>query len=181
MRPRRSIPILLPLLLAAGAAGPAARPAVAQAAPALDQAARPDDAAQAVTALLQEQAAAWNRGDLDAFCAVYAEDATFVTPSGMTRGRATILAHYRERYPDRAAMGTLSLDVQETRPVPAPAAVVPASATAPQAGAAPVAAVSLVARWRLAYPNAPEKSGLTLLVFHHRSGGGWEIVQDASM
>ncbi len=33
-----------------------------------------------VLALLEQQVAAWNRGDLEAFCAVYADDAVFVSP-----------------------------------------------------------------------------------------------------
>ncbi|HZA50515.1 MAG TPA: hypothetical protein VE549_07230 [Myxococcaceae bacterium] len=36
------------------------------------------------------------------------------------------------------------------------------------------------ARWRLAYPDKPAASGLTLIVLQAR-GGSWEIVQDASM
>jgi hypothetical protein len=46
-----------------------------------------------------------------------------------------------------------------------------------------VQGVSVAARWRLAYPDQPEKKtaeGLTLLVLR-RHGDSWEIVQDASM
>jgi uncharacterized protein (TIGR02246 family) len=115
-----------------------------------------------LTALLDTQAAAWNRGDLEAFCSVYADDATFVTPKGLTQGRSVILERYRKSYPDRAAMGTLSFEIVEVR-------------AGPSGGAS-----SMVARWTLAYPGKEAKSGLTLLMFH-RIGSAWRIVQDASM
>jgi hypothetical protein len=41
-------------------------------------------------------------------------------------------------------------------------------------------AVTVAARWTLAYPKKPAASGLTLLVLRPR-GETWEIVQDASM
>ena len=113
--------------------------------------------------LLRTQVAAWNRGDLVAFCEVYGDDATFLSPSGITRGRQAVLDRYRKRYPDKAAMGTLTLEPIETRP--------PSSRD--------VAAVSIAARWSLSYPDKPAASGLTLLVMH-RVGAGWQIVQDAS-
>jgi len=124
-------------------------------------------AESAAAAVLQRQTEAWNRGDLEAFCSVYDEDATYVSPSGIVRGRAAVLDRYRKRYPDRAAMGTLRLDVQEAR-----------AAAAPEG--AGVQGVSIVARWRLTYPDKPEASGLTLLVLRPRGDGQWQIVQDAS-
>lgn len=139
-----------------------------------------------VQPFLSDQAASWSRGDLEAFCAAYAEDVTFVSPSGITRGREQVLARYRSRYPDRAAMGTLTLEVLEVRGLPL--------APVPRPGGADV--VTAVARWRLSYPDRPELSGQTLLVFHRivpvvRGADGtigpgdgpvfWHIVQDASM
>jgi uncharacterized protein (TIGR02246 family) len=121
------------------------------------------DEAADPTALLQTQVAAWNRGDLVAFCEVYADDATFLSPSGITRGRQAVLDRYRKRYPDQAAMGTLALDPIETRP----------------ASPREAATVSIAARWSLSYPDKPVASGLTLIVMH-RVGARWQIVQDAS-
>ena len=132
-----------------------------------------------MTALLAEQAAAWSRGDLEAMTSVYADDALFLSPSGLTRGRAEVLARYRARYPDPAAMGKLTLEVLETRPL--------AGSEIPLLGDARpgrVQAVTVAARWTLSYPEGAgreDATGLTLLVFRRRSGGGWEIVQDASM
>jgi len=118
--------------------------------------------------VLQRQVAAWNRGDLEAFCSVYDEDATYASPSGLVRGRAAVLSRYRKRFPDRAAMGTLRLEVLEAR-----------AAADPDGDRGAVYAVSILARWRLAYPDKPEASGLTLLVVRPRESG-WAIVQDAS-
>lgn len=132
----------------------------------VEAATAPAGVAPEVEAILGLQADAWNRGDLVAFCAVYAEDAAFVTPKGLTRGRATILERYRTSYPDRAAMGRLALEIVEARPVP-------------EGTAAPLAC-SVVARWRLALAGGVEKSGLTLLVFE-KVAGAWRIVHDASM
>ncbi len=122
--------------------------------------------AQDPVAVLQTQVAAWNRGDLAGFCEVYQDDTTFLSPSGITRGRQAVLDRYRKRYPDKAAMGTLALDPIETRP-------------ASSSGSGPVQAVSIAARWTLSYPDQPPASGLTLLVLH-RVGARWQIVQDAS-
>jgi uncharacterized protein (TIGR02246 family) len=116
---------------------------------------------RAVAAAIERQVQAWNRGDLEGFVSAYAEDAAFVSPTGLTRGRQAVLDRYRKRYPDKAAMGTLKLEIVETRPVGADGA-------------------SVVARWSLAYPDKPTASGLTLLVLHARDGA-WLIVQDASM
>lgn len=125
-----------------------------------------------IKALLRTQAEAWSRGDLEAFTSVYAEDAAFLSPSGLTRGRREVLERYRRRYPDAAAMGKLTLEVLETRLFPASG---PAAAGA-----------SVAARWRLEYPSQASQAdrktaeGLTLLVLR-RTATSWEIVQDASM
>ena len=74
-------------------------------------------AREALAALLARQADAWSRGDLDAFVSAYAEDATFLSPSGVVQGRAAVHARYAARYPDPAAMGTLRLEVLEVRPL----------------------------------------------------------------
>ena len=95
--------LVLALTLSAAAAGAAPAPFTRVPAPAA--------IAAEARALLEAQAAAWNRGDLDAFCAVYAEDALFATAFGLTKGRAEVLARYRTRYPDADARGTLSFEV----------------------------------------------------------------------
>jgi uncharacterized protein (TIGR02246 family) len=115
----------------------------------------------AIGQLLREQSAAWNRGDLDAFCSVYASDATFITPTGSTRGRQAVLDRYRKKYVDKEGMGSLSLVNEEVRSLPSSGA-------------------SVIARWTLTWPDKTA-TGHTLLVLRSRGGGQWEIVQDASM
>jgi len=115
---------------------------------------------EAAKAFMNEQAAAWNKGDLDAFCASYSDDATFITPTGLTRGRDQVLARYKKRYPDKGAMGTLSFEFLDARVAPG--------------------SISVIAKWNLTYPNKPSASGNTLVVLHPR-GTSWMVVQDASM
>jgi len=114
-----------------------------------------------ITSLLHKQAEAWTRGDLEEFCSVYADDATFIAPSGMTKGRQSVLDRYRKKYVDKAGMGALTLDVQEVRMLSD-------------------AHASVVARWTLTWPDKPKAEGLTLLVLS-KIQGRWRIVQDASM
>lgn len=121
-----------------------------------------------VRAVLKTQSDAWSRGDLEAFSSVYADDATFLSPTGVTHGGRQVLERYRKRYPDAAAMGKLTLEVIETRAFPE---------------SAEAAGVTVAAKWRLEYPGQADKKtaeGLTLIVLK-KTAAGWKIVQDASM
>lgn len=76
--------------------------------------------AVAIFALLNRQAADWNRGDIEAFAKGYknSPDILFMGPT-IQHGYANMLASYKAHYPSRAAMGTLSftqLDVQALDP-----------------------------------------------------------------
>ena len=116
-----------------------------------------------IRGILEVSAADWNRGDLEAFCAGYSEDATFITPNGVTRGRAEILARYNKRYrEDGKAMGHLLLEPLDVRVGPS----------------ARSASVGL--RWQLSWPDKPVAKGYSVVVMHRR-GSDWLIVQDASM
>ncbi len=141
----------------------------------LDLTRRLAKATEEVKALLTAQAAAWNAGDLEAFCAVYVDDALFLSPSGVTRGRQTILERYRKRYPDAAARGTLSFEFLEVTPVHG-VEVTPFGDARPGR----VQGISIAARWTIAYPDKPAATGLTLLNLRPEAGS-WKIVQDASM
>ena len=122
---------------------------------------------QQVYDAIDAQVAAWNRADLDAFCAVYAEDALFLSPSGVTQGRTAVRERYGKKYgADKAGMGTLAIEPIEARAFPAD----------PSAKS-----VSVAAKWTLTWPGKPAASGHTLIVFRPRGGGSWELVQDASM
>ena len=132
-------------------------------------------AREEVAAHLDEQSAAWNRGDLEAFCSGYEEDARFLTPSGTTQGRDRILERYRKRYVDRAAMGTLSFEILEIRPAQGVEISLLGDSRPGR-----IHAVSVAARWKLSYPDREDASGLTML-FMVRRGNGWAIAHDASM
>jgi len=157
----RSLPalLLLTLLPAVAAAQPAA---------ATSRVAAPAVLATEARTLLETQAAAWNRGDLEAFCAVYADDALFLTAFGLTKGREEVLARYKTRYPDAAARGTLSFEVLSVDVL---------ASAAPKKAAT---AISLVARWKISHADKPAAEGFTLLNLV-RFPDGWRIVHDASM
>jgi len=133
-----------------------------------------EKAREETAALLARQVEAWNRGDLEAFCSVYADDATYVSPSGLVSGRTAILRRYTERYPDRAAMGTLALEVMESRVLDGVEVSVFGDAVPGR-----VHAVSVVGRWRIERPGREPAEGRTLVIFRRR-GTTWSLVQDAS-
>lgn len=60
-----------------------------------------------IRAMLDEQVAAWNRGDLDAFMETYwnSPRTAYVGANGVFRGWQGVLDRYRRTYPDRQAMG----------------------------------------------------------------------------
>jgi ketosteroid isomerase-like protein len=78
------------------------RRSVAAAASAKDEA--------AVQKVLDDQVAAWNRGDIDAFMTGYwnSDKVQFVSGNGITHGYADVLARYKKTFPTQAAMGQLS-------------------------------------------------------------------------
>jgi len=136
---------------------------------------RQSEVAAGLKAALDAQAAAWNRGDLEAFVAIYAEDVSFVSPSGIAHGRQEVLERYRRRYPDRKAMGTLSLEITETRVIAGEEFTFFGDTVVGRVQGATVTAI-----WTLTYEGKPPLTGSTLLVLRPR-GNRWEIVQDASM
>ena len=121
----------------------------------------PDRAAAeaAIRAVLQQQEAAWNRGDIDAFMEGYVETDSLRFASGGTehRGWQATLDRYRRAYPDRAAMGTLTFDLRDVR--------------------------VLSPRWAVVFgayalERAEDRpSGLFTLLFEKRPEG-WRIVHD---
>ena len=66
--------------------------------------------ADAVNAVLMQQQAAWNRGDVDSFMTGYwhSSQVRFVSGDKITSGWNETLARYRMRYPTRAKMGALA-------------------------------------------------------------------------
>jgi ketosteroid isomerase-like protein len=64
----------------------------------------------AIRRILDEQTAAWNRGDITHFMKGYWESDSlmFIGKSGVTYGWTNTLNNYKKGYPDTAAMGKLS-------------------------------------------------------------------------
>ena len=58
---------------------------------------------------LDDQTAAWNRGDIESFMKGYWENDSlmFIGKSGVTYGWSNTLNNYKKGYPDTAAMGQL--------------------------------------------------------------------------
>ncbi|HET8947805.1 MAG TPA: polysaccharide deacetylase family protein [Candidatus Polarisedimenticolia bacterium] len=143
-----------------------------------DRIAHEREAAQArddIAKMIATQVEAWNRGDLPSFTSVYADDAVFQSPTGMVRGRQAVLDRYTTRYPDKAAMGTLRLDLDEIRPIWG-MEITPGQDAVPGR----IHGASAAGRWTLSYPDKEQATGRTLLVLS-RAGNRWTIVQDASM
>ena len=69
----------------------------------------------AVTNVLMQQVAAWNKGDINAFMQTYAktDSIMFIGSKGVTYGWDSTLQHYKNSYPDKAAMGTLSFELKQ--------------------------------------------------------------------
>jgi ketosteroid isomerase-like protein len=113
----------------------------------------------AITAVLLEQQAAWNRADLDAFLHGYwnSPELTFAGSSGVTRGWQPVLARYRKNYPDQKTMGHLDFSALEVHPLGKDAAFA-------------------LGRWHL-QRSSDELGGIFTLVFQ-RLPEGWRIVHD---
>lgn len=121
-------------------------------------AATPEDEIRKV---LDDQTAAWNRGDIPAFMAGYleSESTTFVSDT-VTRGHAKVLARYLQRYPTREKMGTLDFSGVEVK------LLGPGYA-------------SVLGRFHLARAAEAggDATGLFTLVFE-KTPGGWKIILD---
>ena len=117
------------------------------------------DAGQKIERVLVDQAAAWNKGDIDAFMNGYARTASLRFASGdtVTYGWQATLERYRQRYPDRAAMGTLNFTDLDTTILAPDAAVV-------------------FGRWHLKNDQG-EPRGLFTLMFR-KIGDDWRIIAD---
>jgi len=71
--------------------------------------------AEDITALISKQEKDWNAGDIEGFMRAYwnSEELRFSSGGDVTKGWQSTLDRYKTRYPDRAAMGTLELQIQD--------------------------------------------------------------------
>lgn len=67
--------------------------------------------------ILDEQTAAWNRGDIDSFMKGYWENDSlmFIGKSGITYGWGNTLKNYKKGYPDTANMGKLTFTIIQVK------------------------------------------------------------------
>ncbi len=111
-----------------------------------------------ITNVLDRQAAAWNRGDIDAFMEGYwnSPELSFSAGGKVTRGFEPTRDHFRTSYPDRAAMGRLTFSDLEITPLCRHAALV-------------------LGRWRLDREK-PVSGAFSLTM--KRINGQWLIIHD---
>jgi len=118
-----------------------------------------DANAAAVRAVLEAQAAAWNRGDVEGYMEGYAkeETTTFVSGDTVTRGWRTVLERYKARYDTREKMGTLAFTELELKPL---------------------SEFYFMAsgRWQLTRETDTPHGRFTLIL--RRTNAGWRIVHD---
>ncbi|MBX7055391.1 MAG: DUF3225 domain-containing protein [Pyrinomonadaceae bacterium] len=86
-----------------------------------------DKASAAIRKVMDDQAAAWNRGDIDAFMSIgywQSEKLTFISGTKVTRGWQQTLDNYKKGYDSRAKMGILTFSDLEITLLGKDAAVV---------------------------------------------------------
>ena len=112
-----------------------------------------------VRAVIESQAAAWNRGDVAGYMEGYAKEeaTTFVSGGSVTRGWQTVLDRYRARYDTREKMGTLAFSELEFRPLSE-------------------FYIMATGRWQLT--RAGDAPGGRFTLIFRRTGAGWRIVHD---
>jgi uncharacterized protein (TIGR02246 family) len=119
-----------------------------------------DQKAQAaIRAVLDAQAAAWNRGELETYMDGYArsDNTVFVSGDRVTRGWQTVLERYKKAYDSRDKMGVLTFSDVEITVLSKDAAIV-------------------LGRWHL-QRSKDEPHGRFTLLFR-KTNAGWKIVHD---
>jgi uncharacterized protein (TIGR02246 family) len=113
----------------------------------------------AIRAVMEAQAAAWNRGDLETYMDGYARsaDTVFVSGDRVTRGWQTVLERYKKAYDSREKMGALTFSDLEITILSKDAAIV-------------------LGRWHL-QRSKDEPHGRFTLLFR-KMNGAWKIVHD---
>ena len=115
----------------------------------------------AIRAVLDAQAAGWNRGDVEAYMDGYdrSPKTEFVGGDSITRGWQEVLDRYKQKYDTREKMGTLTFSDLEINMLSADAALV-------------------LGRWRL--KRASDEPHGTFTLLFRKTKAGWRIVHDHS-
>lgn len=113
----------------------------------------------AIRAVLDAQAAAWNRGDIKSYMDGYdrSPDTVFVSGDRVTRGWQTVLERYQKIYDTREKMGVLTFSDLEITMLSKDAAIV-------------------LGRWHL-QRSQDEPHGRFTLLFR-KTKAGWRIIHD---
>ncbi|HXI24732.1 MAG TPA: nuclear transport factor 2 family protein [Pyrinomonadaceae bacterium] len=113
----------------------------------------------AIRAVLEAQAAAWNRGDIEGYMDGYdrSPKTEFVGGDSITRGWQEVFNRYKQRYDSREKMGTLTFSDLEITLLSKDAALV-------------------LGRWRL--KRASDEPHGTFTLLFRKTKGGWRIVHD---
>ena len=121
--------------------------------------ANPPNAEVEIRALLNSQAAAWNRGDVQEFMATYwnSEETTFAGAKGVVSGWRAVFDRYRREYPDRKAMGTVAFSKVEVTWLAPDAALV-------------------LGHWQL--ERDKDRPGGVFTLVMRRFPEGWRIIHD---
>jgi ketosteroid isomerase-like protein len=114
-----------------------------------------------IRAVLEAQAAAWNRGDVAGYMDGYerAETTTFISGDTVARGWQTVHDRYKKAYDTPEKMGTLAFSELEIKPLSEFYA-------------------NVVGRWQLTRAK-DTPHGRFALIFR-RTSAGWRIVQDTT-
>jgi uncharacterized protein (TIGR02246 family) len=113
----------------------------------------------AIRAVLDAQAAAWNRGDIEGYMDGYArtDDIVFISGDSLTHGWTVVLERYKKNYDTREKMGTLAFSDLEIKVISKDAATV-------------------IGRWKLTRTSDAPHGRFTLIF--RKMAAGWRIVHD---
>ena len=113
----------------------------------------------AIRAVIEAQAAAWNRGDVEGYMDGYdrSPNTEFVGGDSITRGWQDVLDRYKKRYDTREKMGVLTFSDLEITVLSDDAALV-------------------LGRWRL--KRATDEPHGTFTLLFRKTKAGWRIVHD---
>ncbi|HEX3085621.1 MAG TPA: nuclear transport factor 2 family protein [Pyrinomonadaceae bacterium] len=121
----------------------------------------PGKAESEIRSVLDAQAAAWNRGDVEGYMDGYdrSPKTEFVGGDSITRGWQEVLDRYKQKYDTREKMGTLTFSDLEINMLSGDAALA-------------------LGRWRL--KRATDEPHGTFTLLFRKTKAGWRIVHDHS-